>query len=72
MVIDSSKMKLYFGLQEGGIGQISLENRNLGFSDKLDGRRILTAITLCSGENTDDSLFFGTRDEIIKYNLEKG
>lgn len=68
--IDLGHKKMYFGLQAGGIGQINLENRKLDFTDPLDGRRILTAITLCS-DKTNQELYFGTKDEIVKYDMGK-
>ena len=66
--MDARKKKMYFGLQEGGIGQINLENRKLEFSDSLGGRRILSGITLCSYE-TGDFLYFGTKNDFVKFDL---
>jgi len=66
--IDTERKKLYFGLQSGGIGQINLINRSLQFTDALDGRRVLTALTLCTDKKVQ-VLYFGTSDEIIKYDV---
>ena len=47
-------------------GAINLENRKLDFTDEINGRLILTALTLCTGQwgnNYEEKnwLYFGTR-----------
>lgn len=65
-IFDFKKKMLYFGMQKAGFGAINLENRNLDFTDEINGRLILTALTLCNGQwgnNYEEKnwLYFGTR-----------
>jgi len=65
-VLDSRKSVLYFARQESGLGVLNLKTRNVDYVDEMNGRLILTAITLCTGQWGDDYqdknwLYFGTR-----------
>lgn len=65
-VLDARKSILYFARQESGIGVLNLKTRKVDYLDEMNGRLILTAITLCTGQWGDDYvdknwLYFGTR-----------
>lgn len=65
-VMDARKRLLYFARQASGLGVLNLDTRKVDMVDEMNGRLILTGITLCSGQwgsNYEDKnwLYFGTR-----------
>ena len=65
-VMDARKRLLYFARQDSGIGVLNLDTRKVDMVDEMNGRLILTGITLCSGQwgsSYEDKnwLYFGTR-----------
>ena len=73
-VFDNRDGILFFGYQTGGLAGINTETYELDLEDDLDGKLILTAMTLCSGQGAPDyepfkDLYFGTQDEVVKYDV---
>jgi len=70
-ILDARKGIVYFARQESGIAVLNLNTRHVDFFDEMNGRLILTAITLCSGQWGNDYvdknwLYFGTRRCTVK------
>ena len=70
-ILDARKGIIYFARQESGIAVLNLNTRHVDFFDEMNGRLILTAITLCSGQWGNDYvdknwLYFGTRRCTVK------